>query len=74
MEPLPSPAARKRLPRWLRFTLYGVRALVLLALGAGLFLRWYFSTDDLDSGGPLRPRQAAYDVRRYDLAVAVDPV
>jgi aminopeptidase N len=27
----------------------------------------------LDSGGPLRPRQAAYDVRRYDLAVAIDP-
>ena len=48
-------------------------ALVLLAVAAGLWLRWYFSTGDLDSGGPLRPRQAAYDVRRYDLEVAVDP-
>jgi len=64
---------RRPLPRWLRFTLYGLVALVLLAVGAALFLRWYFSTEDLDSGGPLRPRQAAYDVRRYDLEVAVDP-
>ncbi|MBP7588737.1 MAG: M1 family peptidase, partial [Thermoanaerobaculia bacterium] len=73
MEPaLPSPA-RRRLPRWLRFTLYGLLGLVLLAVAAGLYLRSYFSTDDLDSGGPLRPRQAAYDVRRYDLEIAVDP-
>lgn len=27
----------------------------------------------LDSGGTLPPRQAAYDVRHYDLALAVDP-
>ncbi len=77
MEPIP-PAIplrtpRKRLPRWLRLTLYGVLALVLLAAGAGLYLRDLYSTDDLDSGGPLRPRQAAYDVRRYDLAVTIDP-
>ena len=72
MEPLPP--ARKRLPRWLRITGYVLLGLVVLAVGAGLLLRWYFSTGDLDSGGPLRPRQAAYDVRRYDLAVAVDPV
>ena len=74
MEPLSPAPARKRLPRWLRVTLYVLAALVLLVVAAGLWLRWYFSTGDLDSGGPLRPRQAAYDVRRYDLAVAVDPV
>ncbi len=74
MEPLSLAPARKRLPRWLRVTLYVLAALVLLVVAAGLWLRWYFSTGDLDSGGPLRPRQAAYDVRRYDLAVAVDPV
>ena len=66
-------ANRRPLPRWLRWTLYGLAGFVLLLVGAGLFLRWYFSTDDLDSGGPLRPRQAAYDVRRYDLDVVVDP-
>ena len=66
-------ANRRPLPRWLRWTLYGVGAFVLLLVAAGLFLRWYFSTGDLDSGGPLRPRQAAYDVKRYDLEVAVDP-
>ncbi len=66
-------ATRRRLPRWLRFVGYGLLALLLLAVGAGLFLRWYYSTDDLDSGGPLRPRQAAYDVRRYDLEIAIDP-
>ena len=64
---------RRPLPRWLRFLLYGLLGLILLAIGAGLFLRWYFSTGDLDSGGPLRPRQAAYDVRRYELEVAIDP-
>jgi aminopeptidase N len=53
--------------------LYGLVAIVLLLVGVSLYLRSYFSTDDLDSGGPLRPRQAAYDVRRYDLAVTVDP-
>lgn len=66
-------ANRRPLPRWLRWTLYGVGVFILLLVAAGLFLRWYFSTDDLDSGGPLRPRQAAYDVKRYDLEVAVDP-
>jgi len=69
MEPRPL----RRLPRWLLFLGYGLLGLVLLAVGAGLFLRWYVSTGDLDSGGPLRPRQAAYDVRRYELAVAIDP-
>lgn len=75
MDPLPLPLKRprQRLPRWLRYVGYALLGLALVAVGALLFLRWYFSTDDLDSGGPLRPRQAAYDVKRYDLAVAVDP-
>ena len=61
------------LRRWLKVTLWIVASLVVLAIAGVGFLWWYFNTDDLDSGGPLRPRQAAYDVRRYDLAVAVDP-
>lgn len=73
MEPTPSPRTRKPLPRWLRFTLFGLFGFVVLAAAAVLYLRAKYSTDDLDSGGPLRPRQAAYDVRRYDLAVAIDP-
>ncbi len=59
--------------RWLRWLLSALLLLVVLAVGAGLYLRRSWSTADQDSGGPLRPLQAAYDVRRYDLAIAVDP-
>lgn len=60
--------------RWLRWLLYAVLLLLLVAVGGFFFLRSYWSTAGQDSGGPIRPLQAAYDVRRYDLAVAVDPV
>lgn len=59
--------------RWLRWLLSAAVVLVLLLAGGYFFLRWSWSTEDQDSGGPIRPLQAAYDVRRYDLAVAVDP-
>jgi aminopeptidase N len=32
------------------------------------------SSQSLDSGGPLLPEQAAYDVRHYDIALTVDPI
>ncbi|WP_263808087.1 MULTISPECIES: M1 family metallopeptidase [Salinibacter] len=48
-----------------------VRILVLLLLFAGL--GGCSSTSAQDSGGPLPPEQAAYDVFHYDLDVAVDP-
>ncbi len=59
--------------RWLRRTLIGLAVLVVLAVAGVLGFRAWLSSQMLDSGGPLRPRQAAYDVRRYDLAVAIDP-
>ena len=48
-----------------------VRILVLLLLFSGL--GGCSSTSAQDSGGPLPPEQAAYDVFHYDLDVAVDP-
>ncbi|KAB2950528.1 MAG: M1 family metallopeptidase, partial [Thermoanaerobaculia bacterium] len=61
------------LGKWPRRILVTLAVLVglgiVLAVGAWLWLR----AQVLDSGGVLRPRQAAYDVRRYDLAVALDP-
>lgn len=41
---------------------------LLIIGGAGLA-----QTDILDSGGPLMPEQAAYNVRFYDLSLSVDP-
>ena len=61
------------LRRWLKWTLWIVASLVVLVAGAAIWGWWYFNTGNLDSGGPIRPAQAAYDVRRYDLALAVDP-
>ena len=62
-----------RLPRWLRWTGLALGALVLLAALAA-FAGWlWLRAQILDSGGRLRPLQAAYDVRRYDLEVAIDP-
>jgi aminopeptidase N len=52
---------------------------VAFALGAAIALvrPWayelWWQSQILDSGGPLAPEQAAYDVRRYELAIAVDP-
>ncbi|MEZ5312461.1 MAG: M1 family metallopeptidase [Thermoanaerobaculia bacterium] len=59
--------------RWLRISLWIVVVLALLVAAAAGYLYWRFRTSDLDSGGPIRPAQAAFDVQRYDLEVAVDP-
>jgi aminopeptidase N len=49
-------------------------ALIVVALVAGLFyLRYRFLTVLGDSGGALRPLQAAYDVRRYELEISILP-
>jgi aminopeptidase N len=50
---------------------FAVGALAALgwAVGRALWLR----AQVLDSGGPLSPLQAAYDVRRYELDLRVDP-
>lgn len=59
--------------RWLRRLLIGLgvlAGLVVVALGA----IWYWlKLQMLPSGGPLSTNQAAYDVRRYDLEIAIDP-
>lgn len=41
---------------------------LLLTIGTGLS-----QTDIYDSGGPLMPEQASYDVRYYDLSLTVNP-
>jgi aminopeptidase N len=52
---------------------------VAFALGAAVALlrpyvyELWWRSQILDSGGPLAPAQAAYDVRRYELAVTLDP-
>jgi aminopeptidase N len=61
------------LRRWQKISLWSVAVVIVLAVSSVLYLRWRYSTGSLDSGGPIRPAQAAYDVQRYDLAIAVDP-
>ena len=57
----------------------GLGLLLAFALGATLALlwptarAWWWRRQILDSGGPLAPAQAAYDVRRIELAVRVEP-
>ena len=52
-------------------------ALAIFAFGAvrriPVLRELWFRSQMLDSGGPLRPLQAAYDVRRIDLALRIDP-
>jgi len=62
-----------RIPRWLRWTAIAAGALVVVAALAALAAWLWLRAQILDSGGRLRPLQAAYDVRRYDLDIAIDP-
>jgi aminopeptidase N len=62
-----------RLPLWLRAALWSIPALILLAIVAAIAIGSWARRQTLDSGGELRPAMAAYDVRHYDLAIAVDP-
>lgn len=60
----------RRLLIWLS-SAFALGALAAVALYVGHVL--WLQAQVLDSGGPLRPLQAAYDVRRYDLVFAVEP-
>src|SRR5690606_6215170 len=64
------PPARRK---WLRRLLWTIGLLVTLAVAVVLGARLWLRAQLRPSGGPLRPAQAAYDVRRYDLEVAIDP-
>jgi aminopeptidase N len=60
-------------PRWLKILTVVLVVLVLL-IGAGLLgLNWYIRSQYLDSGGPLTPAMAGYDVRHYEIDVGVKP-
>jgi aminopeptidase N len=59
--------------RWLRRLAWIAGTLVVLAVAAALAAWLWLRAQIRPSGGPLRPAQAAYDVRRYDLEVAIDP-
>lgn len=61
------------LGKWTRRILIGLGVLVALLAAAGFGFWLWWRAQFLPSGGPLRPRQAAFDVRRYDLAVKLDP-
>ncbi len=63
----------RRMKRWLKITLWVVGSGVVLVVAAGAGLYLFVKSQILDSGGPLRPAMAAYDVRHYGLDVAVDP-
>jgi aminopeptidase N len=64
---------RRRFPRWLK--VLGVVVAVLLVGMLALFigLGWYVKNQFLESGGVLPPSMAAYDIRHYDLELAIDP-
>lgn len=47
--------------------------LFFVSLAPGVFAQRELGVRPSVSGGPLLPEQAAYDVRHYDLALAVDP-
>ncbi len=51
-----------------------VLSLVLLALGAqALYAQRQLGARPTESGGPLMPEQAAYDVTHYDLSLRINP-
>ncbi len=60
-------------PRWLKVLSIIVVVLILL-IGVGLLgIGWYVKNQMLDSGGPLSPAQAAYDVQHYRIDIGVKP-
>lgn len=61
------------LPRWVKI-LTVVVVVVILLIAAGRFgIDWYVRSQMLDSGGPLSPAMAAYDVRHYHIEIEVMP-
>ena len=63
----------KTLPRWLKILMLAVGFLLVAVFVLLIGLGWYVKRQMLPSGGELPASMAAYDVRHYDLAVAVDP-
>lgn len=63
----------KPLPRWLKILMLAVGFLLVAVFALLIGLGWYVKRQMLPSGGKLPASMAAYDVRHYDLAVAVDP-
>jgi len=62
-----------RIGRWLLVVAFAAAA-ATIGFVAWPYLRWlWLQSQILDSGGPLAAAQAAYDVRRYELALRVDP-
>lgn len=59
--------------RWPARLAWALALCALVVAGAAIALRIWLARQILPSGGPLSPAQAAYDVRRYDLEVAIDP-
>ncbi len=62
-----------KFPRWLK-VLSIIAVVLVLLIGVGLLgVGWYVKNQMLDSGGPLSPAMAAYDVRHYRIDVGVKP-
>ncbi len=59
--------------RLLRNVLIALAVLVVLVILVVVGIGFYAKSQILDSGGPLKPLEAVYDVRHYDLDLAVDP-
>jgi len=51
-----------------------VKNKAIFILFSGLWCSFLYAQDTYDSGGPLIPEQAAYDVIFYDLNLTIDPV
>jgi aminopeptidase N len=62
-----------KFPFWLKAVLLSIPAVLLMVFLVLLAVGWYVKGQVLESGGPLRPLMAGYDVRHYDLDLAVDP-
>jgi len=62
-----------RLPLWLKAVLMAIPAVLLVGFLVLIGLGGYVQRQMLNSGGPLPPAMAAYDVRHYDLEVTIDP-
>lgn len=69
----PIPPGRNSWRTWTRGALAAALATTLLPTKASAQLPCPTPHAPYDSGGPLDPDQAVYDVRFYDLAVTVDP-
>ena len=62
-----------RIPRWLK-VFFIIAVILVLLIGVGLLgVGWYVKNQMLDSGGPLSPTMAGYDVRHYRIDVGVKP-